>query len=240
MIKIGIITDAHANFPALKAALAALDQEGCDLVVHTGDAVGIGPHPAEVLERLINRPHTHLLMGNHDEWFAFGLPRPRPSWMSAEEMEHQHWTHDQLTATMQQAVATWPYSLDLAFRDIHTLFCHYRRADDGSGFTPIIKEPRAQDLDRLFSQTEAQFIFYGHHHPMSDLSGRARYINPGALGCNPEPQARFAILEVSDDARPNLRFGSVPYDPHSMFHDFGRRGVPARETILRIFFGQDR
>ncbi|MEO8084852.1 MAG: hypothetical protein ABI780_13595 [Ardenticatenales bacterium] len=33
--------------PALQAALAAIDRLGVDLTVHTGDTVGIGPHPRE-------------------------------------------------------------------------------------------------------------------------------------------------------------------------------------------------
>ncbi len=46
-------SNAHANLPALEAALAALDAEGCEFVVHTGDAIGIGPHPAECLDLLL-------------------------------------------------------------------------------------------------------------------------------------------------------------------------------------------
>lgn len=33
MRKIGVITDAHANLPALKAALALIDAEGCDEII---------------------------------------------------------------------------------------------------------------------------------------------------------------------------------------------------------------
>jgi predicted phosphodiesterase len=78
MVRIGVITDAHANLPALTAVLHALDTEGCDVIVHCGDAIGIGPHPAEVLTTLLERDGVHLLMGNHDAWFAHGLPEPRP------------------------------------------------------------------------------------------------------------------------------------------------------------------
>src|SRR5687767_3310734 len=49
----GLIADAHANLPATEAALAALESAHCDEVIHVGDAVGIGPHPSEVVSVLV-------------------------------------------------------------------------------------------------------------------------------------------------------------------------------------------
>lgn len=238
MRKIGIITDAHANFPALEAALRALDQEGCDSVVHTGDAIGIGPHPAECLEVLLNRPNTQLLIGNHDEWFAFGLPDPQPAWMSDEEVKHQRWTHAQLTAGMREEVAKWPYFLELAVESIRAVFCHYPRIPDGSGFASIVRDAAPAAFDQLFGVHQSDLYFYGHHHPTSDMSGQERYVNPGALGCSTIPHARFAVLSVLDDGSWNVQLHAAGYDPTDLFRDFERREVPARATILRAFFGQ--
>ena len=241
MRKIGIITDAHANVLALEAALHALDQEGCDSVVHTGDAIGIGPHPAECLEVLLNRPNTQLLMGNHDEWFAFGLPDPQPAWMSDEEVTHQRWTHAQLTAGMREVVAKWPYSLKLTTNSVRAMFCHYPRIPDGSGFASVVKDAVPAAFDQLFGVHRSDLsdlYFYGHHHPTSDLNGRSRYVNPGALGCSTIPHARFAVLSILDDGGWNIRLDAARYDPTDLFRDFERLQVPARDTILRAFFGQ--
>ena len=79
--RIAVITDAHANLPVLDAALAAIRGDGVSAVYHTGDAIGIGPFPAEVLDRLLHEPGMRPVMGNHDVWFVFGLPSPgRPGW----------------------------------------------------------------------------------------------------------------------------------------------------------------
>jgi predicted phosphodiesterase len=87
--KLIVITDAHANLPALTAVLDAARREGYDRIVHTGDAIGIGPFPAEVLDRLLNTPNLECIMGNHDAWFVDGLPQPQPPWMSDGEVRHQ-------------------------------------------------------------------------------------------------------------------------------------------------------
>jgi predicted phosphodiesterase len=77
-MKIIVMTDAHANLPALQAALAAIQAEGYDQLVHTGDAIAIGPYPAESLDLLLATPNIRFTKGNHDQWFAEGLPNPIP------------------------------------------------------------------------------------------------------------------------------------------------------------------
>ena len=55
-MKIAILTDVHGNLPALQVALRAIRREGADAIFHTGDAIGIGPFPAECLELLLSTP----------------------------------------------------------------------------------------------------------------------------------------------------------------------------------------
>ena len=74
MSRIVIISDVHANLPALEAALATIDAAGYDAIYHLGDAITIGPFPAECLDLLLDTSHMRFLMGNHDAWFAHGLP----------------------------------------------------------------------------------------------------------------------------------------------------------------------
>src|SRR5690606_7205081 len=92
-MKIVVITDVHANLPALEAALDSIQRRGYDLLVHTGDAIGIGPFPAECIERLLSLPRALFVMGNHDALFAHGIPSPRPQGVSDGEVLHQRWTH---------------------------------------------------------------------------------------------------------------------------------------------------
>ena len=102
-MKIVVIADVHANLPALKAVLNTICEEGYDAVFHVGDAIGIGPYPAETLDLLLNTSNAHLIMGNHDDWFINGLPEPQPEWMSDGEVEHQHWTHAQVDPQLKQS-----------------------------------------------------------------------------------------------------------------------------------------
>lgn len=236
--RVAVMTDAHANLPALDAALAAIARAGCDAIFHTGDAIGIGPYPSECLDRLLSTPNMHFLMGNHDELFAHGLPAAQWELMSEGEEQHQRWTHAQLDPGLRPAVASWPWSIRAEFGPLTVSFQHYALDAAGQGLGSFIARPDAAAFDRAFSDDGTALYFYGHDHRASDLRGRARYINPGALGCFTSPLARFAMLEVGDDGEYVVRHEAVPYDEAPLLRAFAERDVPERDFILRVFFGK--
>lgn len=234
-MRLAVITDAHGNLPALQTALAAVDRFGVDLLVHTGDAIGIGPYPRECAELLTARPSTYCLMGNHDEWYAFGLPEPRPEWMGVGEWEHQQWTHAALGDALRPTVAAWPYStrFDCAAGPIELL--HFPRNPAGDFLTPSAAPKTGEAADGLFGGG-ARFIFYGHTHEPADLVGATtRYINPGSLGCAPKPVARIAFLVLHSAEQWDLSSSAIPYDPAELSSEFDKREVPERDFIRRVF-----
>jgi putative phosphoesterase len=234
-MKLVVVTDVHANLPALDAVLNEVRAESYDALVHLGDAISIGPNPAECLDLLLALPHTQFVMGNHDEWFVYGLPQPQPSWMSDGEVEHQQWTYAQLNDAHRAAVAQWPYRLEETPAGVQVLFLHYA-LDPARGFAPVLRQPGVEDLDRLFAQEEAELIFYGHTHQALDRQGRVRYVNPGALGCHNQPLARYVVVQV-ENGHYTLEHRAAPYDIRRLYETFETRQVPEREFIYRAFFG---
>jgi hypothetical protein len=184
---------------------------------------------------LLALPRTRCIMGNHDAWFVTGLPTPQPVWMSAGEVEHQHWTHQQLSADLRSAMATWPYVLTEPIAGVPISFLHYPLVAAHT-FAPVMWQPTAADLDRAFASYESSLIFYGHHHPFSDMQGRARYINPGSLGCAPTAYARYSVADV-DHGQWRVTHRQVPYDDSMLHTAFEQRDVPERAFIYQAFFG---
>ncbi|HUS17041.1 MAG TPA: metallophosphoesterase family protein, partial [Chloroflexia bacterium] len=162
--KLIIITDVHANLPALTAVLEAARQEGCDGIVHTGDAIGIGPFPAECLALLLETPQLECVMGNHDAWFAEGLPDPPPAGMDDGEVRHQQWTHQAIDPVWRARVAAWPYCITWEVEGVRTSFLHYALEPPGQEFAPVVRDPSAAALDALFAPHASAVIFYGHSH----------------------------------------------------------------------------
>ena len=248
--RIAVITDVHANLPALEAALAAIDARGCDRIVHGGDAIGIGPYPAETLALLLAQPRIRFVMGNHDAWYAHGLPDPHPAWMADGERAHHEWTHaalDRAAPSCRDAVRAWPWTLDAAVAGVRLRWQHYGLAIDGTMFAPIVADPDGETLDRLFGVApedggegaRLDVLCFGHHHPPLDREGRSgvRYVNPGALGTGGEGMARFAVIEVAADGEWTVSHHAAAYDPEPLRRAFDERAVPDRDLIRAAFFG---
>jgi len=62
-MRLAVISDIHANLPALEAVLEAVGS--CDGLWVLGDVVGYGPHPDAVVERL-KAEGAVAVQGNHD------------------------------------------------------------------------------------------------------------------------------------------------------------------------------
>jgi predicted phosphodiesterase len=66
MIRRAIISDIHANLPALEAVLADIATQHVDELVCLGDICGYGPQPIECIQRMRGMAKW-ILLGNHDE-----------------------------------------------------------------------------------------------------------------------------------------------------------------------------
>jgi putative phosphoesterase len=237
-MRIIVITDVHANLPALQAALKAIREGGYDIIVHTGDAIGLGPYPAECLELLFNTPNVRFVMGNHESYFVNGLPKPQPSLMSDGEVRHHLWTHAQLEPGLKTRIAQWAYSLSIENPGTKATFMHYALDASGQDFVRIIRHPVITDMDSAFSSLGPTVVFYGHDHRPSDMQGRLRYVNPGPLGCSREAVATYCSVDLSQRGL-TVEHLSIPYDRTGLYQAFEQRSVPERQFIQQAFFGRD-
>lgn len=95
-MRVGLLSDIHANLVALEAVLAALGR--VDALWVTGDTVGYGPDPVETLAVLRERKAL-LIQGNHDRAVATGegieffhdragvAARLHAAWLTAEDRD---------------------------------------------------------------------------------------------------------------------------------------------------------
>lgn len=240
-MRLGVITDAHGNLPALETALSDMRGHRVDRIVHMGDAIGIGPQPREALRRLLREPALTCLMGNHEEWFAFGLPEPRPVWMRSGEVRHHAWMHGLLDEQLRAAVAGFEWQLRLDLGGVALHLAHYaldaRRMPGRPSFVDSLRDPTVGDLDRLFAGVSADIICFGHDHLSHDLRGRAHYATPGPLGCSHDGTARWMLID-DGDGRVEVTWRAPAYDDAPVLAMLAERAVPAHEYIRRVFFGR--
>ncbi|MGH8165341.1 MAG: metallophosphoesterase family protein, partial [Rhodanobacteraceae bacterium] len=85
-----ILSDIHANWPALRAVLAA--EPDADEILCLGDLLDYGPEPLRCVEWAIDHvPPRRLLQGNHD--WAVGWdedPKCSPPYRHLAEVTRKH------------------------------------------------------------------------------------------------------------------------------------------------------
>lgn len=93
-MNVAVISDIHANLPALERVLAAIDETGVEEIWCLGDAVGYGAQPAGCLDLLTERCEV-CLAGNHD---LAALDEIDISDFSPSAATAARWTRDALGA----------------------------------------------------------------------------------------------------------------------------------------------
>lgn len=64
--RVAVISDVHANIQGLEAVLYDIAQFQPDEIWHTGDLVGYGARPNEVID-MLRAVKAKGILGNHDE-----------------------------------------------------------------------------------------------------------------------------------------------------------------------------
>ena len=237
-MKIGVVTDIHNNLPALEAVLPLLS--GCEKIVCCGDVIGIGPHPEQVVRRLMRVPNLIAVRGNHDRYLLEGMPDavPNAEQMGEGEMAMHRWEHARLSAESVEFLRALPLRTEFQVEGLRVAALHY--CIDAVGryirFTP---NPTPTGLDSMFADVCADVILYGHDHaPSVQRSSRALYVNCGSVGCPGRERdvARAGILELAGGV---ARFTPVraAYDASRVIADIDRLAYPAAAEIKAFFFG---
>lgn len=232
MKNFAVITDIHGNYPALRAVLDDIRTKAIDHIICLGDLVGIGPDSNEVLRLLLSQTNISFVKGNHDHAVAAAFyDRDIP-----EGHEHVRIHHKWLAERLEEEYAKVLDNMPLKQEIENCLFIHYH-LDSSNNFLPIDQNPSGERLDELYKDTEFRLVCFGHHHLVHEfITAKAVYFNPGALGCNHQPVARYGIVNV-DRKHVHTKLVEVPYDNSAFLRSYRELGVPESEFILKVFHG---
>jgi diadenosine tetraphosphatase ApaH/serine/threonine PP2A family protein phosphatase len=230
---IGIISDIHANLPALEAVLAALQGAGADTIYCLGDTVGYGPFPNECVD-LVRRHCGIVLKGNHDS----GLIGET----DVEDFNHYglvaiRWSQEHVTVENKNFLESLPL---VAVKNGVTL-AHASPSRPGE-WSYILTLRAARDNFPAFS---THLCFIGHTHVPAvineDLTigniknGIRCIVNVGSVG-QPRDGNRDAAYGLFDTATNEYSLKRVPYDIQKTADRIASEGLP-EYLAKRLFQG---
>lgn len=188
LMKILLLADIHANWPAL----AAID-ETFDVCLFLGDLVEYGADPVPCIDWV--RQHVHAAVrGNHDHATSQRVATSGNAGCrrlaSVTRQQHQQ----VLTPGHLKFLARLPVTstLELDGRSFYLVHATPRDPmDEYLGYDPEAWAARLAGI-------EADFVCVGHTHVPLDLQiGKTRLINPGSVGQprDGDPRAAYVVVE---------------------------------------------
>jgi predicted phosphodiesterase len=251
-MRYALLSDIHANRPALEAVLADLaPRTDVDATYHLGDLVGYAPWPDEVVEMLAAAGISGVA-GNYDSAVATDYKHCgcRYEDVRQEELSHlsYEWTRANVSAETKRALGALPFRIDLRplggqvagptvtlLHGNHVLNTVYTTEDRSDSVLA--------KMGASIGARPGDVICFGHtHKPWHRPVEGVHYVNTGSVGRpkDGDPRAGYVLLDV-EEARVDVRFIRVPYDveaaasgirasslPHD-FADYLRTGGAAKQ-----------
>jgi predicted phosphodiesterase len=228
-MRYGLISDIHANLPALQSVLrdiAARDE--VDATYHLGDLVGYAPWPNEVVEMLVAFAVPGVA-GNYDSTVATDYKHCGCQYEDPRQEELSHlsyaWTREHASARTKAFLGGLPFRIDIrpngghvagptmmlvhGNQTLNTVYVHADRSDAFLGKMGASLGARAGDV-----------VCFGHTHvPWHREVNGVHYVNTGSVGRpkDGDPRASYVLLTVtaSEVAAEIVR---VEYDVESAAH----------------------
>ncbi len=117
MTRLAVLSDIHANLPALEAVEADCRQFNVDQVIVAGDVITFGPFPQQVLQRVVENGWP-VVRGNGELFLLdYGTPRARPEWSDLVAYPMPRWLKRHLDGSSKEVVSSWPEMQRIEFKD---------------------------------------------------------------------------------------------------------------------------
>jgi predicted phosphodiesterase len=231
-MRVAVVSDIHANLPALVAVLEAIDEEAPDELWCLGDVVGYGPDPNDCVSAVRDRADV-CLCGNHDLVVLGKLPIDE---FTADAATSARWSAAVLDDDARAFLSGLPASTE---RDGAELF-------HGSARDPVWEYVLTEDAAaESLARTHAPVVLVGHSHvalavtterggvvggvapegTQVELTARRWLLNPGSVGQprDGDPRAAWLLLDLE---RMFVAFQRVPYSVEQTQKEMRERGLP--------------
>ena len=195
-MKIGLVSDAHGNGPALRKSLEILRAHGTGKIFFLGDSVGYIPSVSALAQLAQADSSLVCLRGNHEQMVI------EQEFYSERESVYLHREIYERVLPFLPMIKSWPTSLEINFGSTRALLVHGNPADPLFGYTYP---------DSLFpsEETDFDFIFMGNtHRPFQKKAHGTIHVNVGSCGL-PRDDGRYgsaAILDTENSTVEIIRF----------------------------------
>jgi predicted phosphodiesterase len=223
-LKYALISDIHANLPALEAVLADIErQSDVAATYHLGDLVGYAPLANETVD-LIRRNGISGIAGNYDsttgtDYKHCGCKYENPHQEALSHLSYD-WTRAHVSAETKRFLAGLPFRLDLWPRGGHVpggprlILVHGTPTSNTLYWTEDRPDSFCTQMAGIAGAKSGDVIAFGHtHKPWHRVVDGVHFLNTGSVGKPKDGhwRAGYVLLSMGEgEVRPE--FIRVDYD----------------------------
>jgi putative phosphoesterase len=224
-MKILVLSDIHANWPALSALAAA--ETPFDLCVCLGDLVDYGPDPGPCV-RWVMENASYAIRGNHDHGVAQGIPGTGETGYRYLTRATRPLMCEALGAEERLYLLQLPVTQRVTLGGKRFLLVHATPRDPLDEYLkkdPMIWAKRVNHVD-------ADVVCVGHSHMQFNMNvDGVVVLNPGSVGQprDGDPRAAYAVIEDN-----KIELKRVAYPIEETVTRIEASTVPARAKQMLI------
>lgn len=203
-MQFALLSDIHANLPALEAVLASVHHRQPDQVYCLGDLGGYASQPNEVQD-LLEAERIPVISGNYDENVAFdrddcGCHYTEPFDVEMSDRSFK-WTREHTNDSCKAKLRMLAKEIRFDVEGLRILLCHGSPRTN----TEYLFENRSEGYLAQFTAGEphdahADVICFGHTHvPFHRTVNGVHFVNTGSVGRpkDGDPRAGYSILNLT-------------------------------------------
>jgi predicted phosphodiesterase len=207
-MRYALISDIHANLPAIEAVLSDIDAHGdVDAIHHLGDLVGYAPWPDDVVALLRARAIIGVA-GNYDSTVATDYKHCGCRYEDAREEALSHlsyaWTREHVSAETKRYLAALPFRIDLRPLGGHSAgptvaLLHGNQVLNTVYVTGDRSDDFLAKMGEAVGAKAGDVVAFGHtHKPWHCVVHDVHFVNAGSVGRpkDGDPRAGYVVLDV--------------------------------------------
>lgn len=222
-MRYALISDIHANLPALEAVLADIgERRRVAGVYHLGDLVGYAPWPNEVVAVLRERAIPGVA-GNYDSTTATDYEHCGCKYEDPRQAELSHrsyeWTRANVSADTKRWLGALPFRIDLRPLGGHTsgprlILVHGNPVLNTVYWTEDRSDEFCLQMAERLSARPGDLVAFGHtHKPWHRTVDSIHFVNTGSVGRPKDGdwRAGYVLVELNEEYAA-VEFVRVNYD----------------------------
>ena len=227
-MKVLILSDIHANYPALEAVL--ITEKDFDKLIFLGDVVDYGPHPKECLEFIMSNADYYVI-GNHDSALGNDADCKCMGTFREYSIATREWHKTILSKDEIEFLRSMPYQENVKVEEKYLFLAH------ATPFGDLSKYLTEAELEEEVKWLPHEYILLGHTHiQYKKLIHNTLVLNPGSVGLSRDSnKACYAIYENGE-----FILKAVDYDNDKTISDLMRSPIPnnCKEGLKKVLLNE--